>query len=698
MPANSFFRSERTHTGAAVLLIGLVIVFLFRIEDPYHFALLFSTFFMAIVRPFPFKQWTRIDICLGLITVYDLASCPYAEYSAPAIRHASVSLHCFVAYLISRRLFTSARAGQILLQGSCLPVGAALFLAGCSFFIFRQSVWTAGFQDTYHLRFLFRPLGYITNVWAEILLVLLGWVCLIRRCSNLFVFAVTGAILLSFSRGAYIAWGAYLIVWMLSVTPAREKWRLPAIGLIAVVLTGIFFQREMKTTLQMNRTVSQQRSTEGRITATQAGWNAFVRRPIQGYGNGNYAHAADRWLNQDSTMPYTSFAPNILIRLLTEKGIAGSLLFLILAVAVVRSLLKHPERQENRIIGCTFVAITVKEMTQATLFDTPFALLMLYIMLAYLQKEETCGEEEQPRPLWANSQLTIPVVLSALYLVQLQFDLRRKENNRYLQESGEVWKEGKYTEAIRRTERTEKQTSGLINRGMIYMQYYRTTKKNEYLQKASEAFREAHRKHPDDVEVRYLSMRLYTHARMPERALPVARELATNYPKHSLYLAALSDVLYQQNQKEAALQPLTEAIRYTPRLLTGQRIRELKRHDRKFYDALLQQLCALTPADGDSPADYARYGYIARWCGNRALSDKYLRIAVERLPNLATPWHLLGDDDKYRLLIYGAFRKKQPTTDFFENKEITDWELFVRSYRHKFESRYGCLLTDIGTR
>ena len=293
--------------------------------------------------------------------------------------------------------------------------------------------------------------------------------------------------------------------------------------------------------------------------------------------------------------------------------------------------------------------------------------------------------------------MTIPVVLSVLYLVQLQFDLRRKENNRYLQESSEAWKEGKYTEAIRRTERTEKQTSGLINLGMIYMQYYRTTKKTEYLRKASEAFREAHRRHPDDVEVRYLSIRLYTHARMPERALPAARELATNYPKHSLYLAALSDVLYQQNQKEAALQPLTEAIRYTPRLLTGQRIRELKRHDRKFYDALLQQLCALTPADGDSPADYARYGYIARWCGNRALSDKYLRIAVERLPNLATPWHLLGDDDKYRLLIYGAFRKDLPSAELPEEEAMNDEQLFEKIYRPKFENRYGSLLTDIAS-
>ena len=138
-------------------------------------------------------------------------------------------------------------------------------------------------------------------------------------------------------------------------------------------------------------------------------------------------------------------------------------------------------------------------MTQATLFDTPFALLILYIMLAYLQKEETCGEEEQPRLLWANSQLTIPVVLSILYLVQLRFDLQRKENNRYLQESSEAWKEGRYTEAIRRTERTEKQTSGLINRGIVYMQYYRTTKERESLQKAASVFHEAHRKHPDDV-------------------------------------------------------------------------------------------------------------------------------------------------------------------------------------------------------
>ncbi len=266
-----------------------------------------------------------------------------------------------------------------------------------------------------------------------------------------------------------------------------------------------------------------------------------------------------------------------------------------------------------------------------------------------------------------------------------------------MQESSEAWKEGKYTEAIRRTERTRRQTSGLINRGIVYMQYYRMTKEPEYLQKPSEAFREAHRKHPDDVEVRYLSIRLYTHARMPERALPAARELATNYPKHSLYLAALSDVLYQQNQKEAALQPLTDAIRYTPRLLTGQRIRELKRYDRKFYDALLQRLCALTPADGDSPADYARYGYIARWCGNRAMSDKYLRIAVERLPNLATPWHLLGDDDKYRLLIYGAFWKDLPSAELPEEEAMNDEQLFEKIYRPKFENRYGSLLTDIAS-
>lgn len=272
-----------------------------------------------------------VDYSLCLITAYDLISCLNAACTTPAISYSLLSLFCLTVYFVLRKLFGSAQATRQLQQGCYLPIGAALLLAICSFFVFRQSVLGVGFQDTYHFRFLFRPLGYITNVWAEVLLVLLGWVCLIRKYSGIFIFLTVLALLFSFSRGAYIALGVYLICWLLFVKSKQEKIRLFAVSMAAIVLTGICFPREMKTTLQMNRTVSQQQSTEGRINATQAGWDTFRQRPIFGYGNGNYTFAIDQTLNQDITHSYTSYAPNILVQLLIEKGIIGCLLYQILA-------------------------------------------------------------------------------------------------------------------------------------------------------------------------------------------------------------------------------------------------------------------------------------------------------------------------------------------------------------------------------
>lgn len=71
------------------------------------------------------------------------------------------------------------QTGQIYTSGIASML--VVLLAICSFLVFRRSVLEAGFEDTYHFRFLFSPLGYITNIWAEVLLMLSGWICLMRR-------------------------------------------------------------------------------------------------------------------------------------------------------------------------------------------------------------------------------------------------------------------------------------------------------------------------------------------------------------------------------------------------------------------------------------------------------------------------------------------------------------------------------------
>lgn len=679
-------------TATALLVIAIMTLLLFQAKDQFRVSLLLLIGSLVILRPFPFRQWTLIDISLALITAYDIIGCLYASCPVPVIQTALLSLSCLTAYFVARRLLASERAARIILQGSYWPVGIALLLAICSFFIFRRSVLQVGFQDTYHFRFLFRPLGYVTNEWAEVLLILLGWVCLIRRYSSLFIFLTILAILFSFSRGAYIAWGVYVMAWLLLVTPKRQKVGLLAVCIGAIALTGFFFPAEMRTTLQMNRTVSQQQSTEGRITATEAGWDTFKERPLFGYGNGNYTLAVDRTLNQDSTLPYTSYAPNLFIQLLIEKGVVGLLLYIGLALAICRTMRKEWQQPESRILACTLLALAAKEMTQATLLYTPFALLMVYVLLAFLQKKDIPSVKGENRRT-AGSYLLAGCMLVCFFSWQL-FRFLQSRDQSYQQQSEAAWKKGEFSEAVRWMEQTGQHTPGLINRGLLYMQCFRKTQERKYLQAAQQVLQKACRQQPEDIQIRYLQARAYMYGKEFDKAYSIIGRLAADYPKNSLYLSALSDILYQQGDKEAALQPLINAIRYTPRLLTGPRIRDLQQTDPVFYHTLRQRLMASKPAAEDTPADDARYGYIARWCGDRAVSDAYLHKALDALPNLATPWHLLGDDRKYRLLLYGAFHKNLLATGLPAEGEMTDELLFKMFYRAKFENWYGRSLAD----
>lgn len=687
MQENNPFLSTWKSIGIASLLLGMMTMLLFRIEVSYPCCLLLLAGALWIVHPISCVQWTAIDWCLSLITFYDIASCVYAGCSYPAVCNVFLSVFCLTSYFVLRKLLVSGHSLYIILQGSYLPIGIALLLGFCSFFIFRQSVLQVGFENTYSFRFLFRPLGYFTNEWAEVLIILLGWVCIVHRYSGLFIFLLVLVILLSFSRGAYIALGIYVIAWLAFVQPKWEKIRLLMICIIAIALTGIFFQSELMTTLQMNRTRSQQQSNEGRINAVAVAWNRFQERPWFGYGNGNYTFAVDGALYQDSMRTYTSYAPNLLIQLLIERGIVGVLLYFWLIAVIFRMILKQRERPDNRIIGCVLLALAVKEMTQATLFSTPFALFMLYVLLAFLGKEKVPVQESENRQSLA--RYILPGMVVVCYGAWVILGFFQKRDQLLQRQSIQAYEKGNFCEAIRLMEQTQKRMPGLINRSLLYRQCYGKTKEKKYLLAAEQALRQADCRQPEDIQIRYMQARLCIDAADLEEASVILKELVKAYPKNSLYLLSYSEILYQKGKKEDALDILIKAICYTPRLLTGRRIRELQQTDPFFYHTLKLHLSALQPETDDTPIDYARYGYIARWCGNQSIADIYLRKAISDLPNLATPWHLLGDDNKYRLLQYGAFNKNLLSTELLPEQEMTDELLFKIQYQGKFRNWYG---------
>ena len=465
----------------------------------------------------------------------------------------------------------------------------------------RSSVLEAGFEDTYHFRFLFRPLGYITNIWAEVLLMVSGWICLMRRWSVPLQFLCLLAILLSFSRGAYVALGIYLLFALLFF-PKAEKLRLWLPAVAAMLLVAVLLPKEMHTTLQMNRTASQQQSTESRISGTAAAWQAFTERPFMGYGNGNYTYAVDAITGQDSTKPFTSIAPSLPVQLLVEKGICGTLVYLFAGIMIVRTLWQHRKKPDSRIIAATLLAVLVKDFAQATWLGTPVLLLMSYILPAYLQRDETLSAETD------RTAYMVPAFAVALWV------------------------------------------SWNIPSSLDYLQ--------------DRNYDAACACHPEDVQLQYLYA-LSVANEYPEKSDSILESLASRYPRNSLYLSAYARRCYQQGDSAAALQLMAEAVRYTPRMANGELI------------------------PGAAPADYARYGYLAYTAGDTLQAEKYLRQAVRALPNLTTPWLLLGDTMKYRLLIYGAFQRDLSHKKLPEQPVLTSDSLFYMNYDLKVQNWYG---------
>ena len=618
--------------GITIFLTGLILLFLFQIEDPYRVGLLLAAGTLFLLRPLPFPKWSLLDKCLIAISLFDILSCCYAACPIPALNTAFISVYMLTVYFICRRFFISEQIFPLFRLSSLIPIGIALILAVCSFFVFRNSVLNAGFEDTYHFRFLFRPLGYITNIWAEVLLMLSGWICLMRRWSILLQFLCITAILFSFSRGAYLALSVYLLFALLFF-PKAEKRRLLLPAGIAILLTVILLPKEFHTTLKINQTVSQQRSTKSRINSSEAAWSTFQKHPLLGYGNNNYTYAVDPLIGQDSTKPFTSIAPSLPVQLLVEKGIAGMLLYLLMGVIIVRILWQHRKDPDCRIIAATLTAVFFKDLTQATWLNTPFLLLTFYILLAYLQRKDI-------KICKINKMANLIPAMGLIAFIG--------------------WNIPQLTGFIDSTENDLQQ--------------------GNYLK--------AYNRHPEDVQLRYLYAESIR-TEHPAEADSLLQNLTACYPKNSLYLSAYAWELYQQNDTANAVRMMSEAIRYTPRLVEGETMQLWKKQDSSFYKQVLKTIASFQPTQDATPADYARYGYLAHTLGNMEQSAEYLQQAIHALPNLATPWLLLQDTTKYRLLLYGAFQQNPSNNKLPKKPIITPIQLLEMSYGHKVQSWYG---------
>ena len=231
----------------------------------------------------------------------------------------------------------------------------------------RDRFYSVGFENLTDFRSHYRPFGQLSNNWATMLLCLvpfpiisileLGYrkeqICYI--CMEILMLV---AILVSFSRGAYIALFVFfaMLITFFCIYKRDMLKKALAICLCVWLPTLLCMLPERKSVLItcfMNHTVSQQRSTAGRFVKWKEAINIFGLFPATGVGGGNYALASDTY-RQERQGLFTSYATNTYLQVAAEKGIVGVIVYGALVLSLIYIGI-HQMKKWRIEINCIFL-------------------------------------------------------------------------------------------------------------------------------------------------------------------------------------------------------------------------------------------------------------------------------------------------------------------------------------------------------
>lgn len=700
-----------------IFLFALWIVMamlIFRADDSYNLKAALLLLPILFMRGMTIKfSWLDMAVCI--VWLYSLTGCMVGINCLQTVTVCEGNTVCFIGYWAMRCLSVQEHLLKLFLKGLCLLMAVAVLLSILTFFVFHHSVEEAEFDEVYSFRFLFKPLGYTTNAWATALIAILGvnltTVQLfpdskyIRRLLYFLSGLVTFAILLSFSRGAYIALGVFGILFLIGTRSGVARWRLAGCTLLIGVAVYCLFPKEMQTTLLMNKTVSQQESNKGRLQTTITAWDVFRQYPLFGAGAGNYTLAMDKHRNQDTTVGYTSYAPNIWVEWAIEKGTVGWVVYSFLALCIGKVCWQQRKNETVVVAVCTLAALFVKEMTLATVSSTAFSAFVCMLLLGMLQLPY--DNETAIVDCRLNGRLRLGVLISvvavgaACRFFMIRHGMHEEECWRIVA----AFRQGDYQEAVRLAGGLGNRTPYLFCQAVVNMKGFEHLQDSSYLRQAETFLAGARRQMPADVFVEYQQTRLWSMKGEEEKAFTKLAELSAAYPRNVLYHKDLFHLLYARGEEQQAVLHLEKAVRLYPALLNMKWMKRLIHEEPELYECLKSRL--LAEYSGVSPADDARYGYILYYCGDKMRAMDFLKKAVGALPNLSTPWYLLAELNqecqndaeaercrrRYMLLRQGAFwgMIQGGKEELREPEEVDLYQGYALKFRDWYKSSFDLL-------
>ncbi|MDR0603088.1 MAG: O-antigen ligase family protein [Bacteroidales bacterium] len=596
-----------------------------------------------------------LDITILLIWIYEvfllfisinyIASFLYIKYFTITV----------IYYFILRFFFTKKKIVILLLWESFFFCILSL-IGFVSFLLFKERIYLGGFNDLYDFRYIFFPLGNLTNTWANLLLGFLGTICLTIIYANnkqkkilfLAIIPIVFGLIVTFSRGTYLTIIFLLFVFALLLIRSKTINWWKKIGIASLVLIGFFslsipHLSEVQRTLQINASVSQQRSIEGRVNEGHVAYNIFQKHQITGVGSGNYSLAANEYLYEKDPSTYTSIVSNIAFQFLSEKGIIGICLWIVVFCVIIY-LLYFNKKREIVIIFIFIIAIGIRELTFSVLLNHTGLQLIVITWIAVLQD---CLINKKYILNITNSIIRkiirwLPLLM---WVSIFTYDRILLYNNKYNGKCIQAIKSDNIDLAETLINRAHESIPCLINRSSIYCKQYRKTEKNCYLNLAEETLKKAIIKNPKDFQLQHnLAIILILQEKFND-AYTILNQLVNQFPKNPLYHITFSGLLYKTENVEASIKHIILAIKLSPAILDTQLFHEImskfKNIDSTVYNILKNDIVTY-PKIEKNPILLAQQAKILLYLGDTITAQSYLKKAVKQMPNLSRPWCYLG--------------------------------------------------------
>jgi len=402
--------------------------------------------FAAWLRdPLVREGWT--DYAMAALSLSYIARFVFQESGVGGARISGLYLGLILFWLV--RTIRHVLVRNVLI---CFLAGGAAFLAvvwiaACHKHM--QAALGLGFSDLTSLKAGFRtPLGGSINEWAGVML--LGMVfqfALLRPASppfnpiNLYALAcflpTFSGLLLTFSRGAYLAAGGFVAVMLVGIWLRTQRQSRPimAVALLAALTASVVVVDRMsnggvRLASLFRFTEQQRRSDAGRLHVWSGALRISMDHLLVGSGPGTFAMRYVPRAGLSEGLSFVGRPLNTPVGLLAEEGVAGLSLYLLATVAIAVSSWKLISATGTRgdllpeALLAGFGAFCLREVTFSSLLENALIGSLFFVLAGMLTgMEPPCGAAicptSRPRPyVWPLMLTCVALAGFGLFVVE----------------------------------------------------------------------------------------------------------------------------------------------------------------------------------------------------------------------------------------------------------------------------------------